>query len=281
MLKNLFITVLILIAFPRGSMGDTAPDATIEKEKPSVVAPSAIQKETIEAAPIEIVPGKKNTVKDVSSTQKKATGPSYPFIYENKNEDQLACKVTPFVEFGSENKKPVKKSNNLIRKAGSAVKAEGNFIQIIGRLVDENCLPLQGAVVEIWQADALGNYEWEYDQDSYWQIPLEGKDKNFLFSGTALTDNLGQFDFKTIFPGSKDESAPHVNIIVKLTGYEGLHTRMYFANHPGNNTDPVLTEMQGAAKEYLIARGKNIGQYEGRIYYFPVTISGISPYKRF
>lgn len=207
-----------------------------------------------------------------------------PTIKENEDIDQLACKVTPTIGPTHQNMKPIKKSNNLMRKAGSPSKASGNYIQITGIIIDENCLPIPGAVIEIWQADTNGNYEWEYDQLHHFDLPLEGRDKNFLFSGMAQADNRGQFYLMTIFPGSKDDYAPHINVIVKRHGYETLHTRMYFSQHPRNDSDPILSGASDSARRSMVAKGQALdpsGKTEGRLYYFPVTMRGIGAYKRF
>lgn len=219
-----------------------------------------------------------------SPAKEQKAGPPYPFIYENTDKDQLSCRTTTFVEPEYNNLKPTKKGNNLMRKPGSSVRASGNYIQINGIIVDENCLPIQDAVVEIWQTDTLGRYEWEYDTTSYWELPVSGKDNNFLFSGSAQTDNMGQFNILTIFPGSKEKNAPYINITIKRIGYDELHTRMYFADHPLNDTDPTLLLMNSTEKKSVIATGRNIdpkGKYEGRVFYFPITMAGISAYKRF
>lgn len=212
------------------------------------------------------------------------TGPPYPFIYNNQDTDQLDCKVTTFIAPEYPSKKTIKKSNNLMRKPGGPSRAGGNYVQIKGLVVDENCLPIQGTVIEIWQTDTTGKYEWEYDVKSHWEPEIAGRDNNFLFSGMAQTDNLGQFNFLTIFPGSKDENAPYINVIAKRTGYEDLHTRMYFGGHPRNDNDEFIKSLPEDSKNALIAPGKNIDpkeQHEGRAYYFPITMRGINGYKRF
>ena len=203
---------------------------------------------------------------------------------EIDDEKYVACKSTPFIEAEFKMEKPASKNNNLTRKPGSPNRAGGNLVEIIGYVKDVDCLPIQGAVVQIWQTDSKGNYEWEYDTQSYWESALEGKDVNFQFSGEAQTNNLGKFSFKTIFPGAKGDSAPLINFNIKGAGHKIHTTRMYFSGHPRNEKDPVLIKMKDYEKEKLIAKGKSINPakpYEGRIYLFPITIPGINPYKQF
>lgn len=215
--------------------------------------------------------------------EKEDEGP-LEFKYESFDKDQMACPATPYVETSNRNLRPTKKGNNLRQKQGSPLIAGGSFVLIRGRVADENCLPIQGAAIEIWQADKLGNYEWDYEQKSYWKEPLKGRDENFMFSGTAQTDNLGRFDFFTIMPGAKDQGAPHINIVVKRSGYNNLHTRMYFAGNANNATDHTLSIISEEDKKIIVANGRNINPqspYAGMEFLFPIILRGVSPYKRF
>lgn len=271
-------TILISFSPPHISKADTSIKETKEADTTKTINKNP---------PTQKIAGAKTSDSESVNDNKpkqNIVGPPYPFIYEKTDKDQLACKATTFIEPEYTNMKSIKKGNNLMRKPGSALRAGGNYIQINGIIVDENCLPIQGAVIEIWQTDANGRYEWEYDTTNYWELPTPGKDNHFLFSGSAQTDNLGEFNILTIFPGSKADNAPYINIIVKRVGYDELHTRMYFADHPRNDTDKTILSMNKEEKISVIAPGRNIdpkGVYEGRVYYFPITMTGISTYKRF
>jgi len=221
---------------------------------------------------------------DSDNSPKKAQGPAYPFVNETRGAEHLACNATPFIQPAFANKKPMSKGNNLMRKPGSPSRASGDYIQISGMVVDENCLPIQGVVLEIWQTDSHGHYEWEYDRESYWALPPAGKDNNFLYSGSAHTDNLGAFDFMTMMPASHDGDTPYINVIVKRAGYEELHTRIYFSGQALNDGDKSLAGLSDEGRAALVVKGKPLnmaGAYEGTAYYFPITLRGISPYKRF
>jgi len=240
-----------------------------------------ISKNKKEAAEEEQADNQSDKILDSDKASKKTEGPAYPFVNENSDTEHLACKVTPFIEPKFDNKKPMRKGNNLMRKPGSPSRASGDYIQLRGTVVDENCLPIQGVVVEIWQTDSHGHYEWEYDRESYWTLPPEGKDNNFLYSGSAHTDNLGEFDFMTMMPTARIDEAPYINVIVKREGYEELHTRMYFAGQPLNDSDKSLASLSEDGKASLVIKGKSLQAFEGKAFYFPITLRGISPYKRF
>src|SRR3989441_12578105 len=66
------------------------------------------------------------------------------------------------------------------------------FRSVTGRVVDEECRPVKGAMVEIWQANTRGRYTHVADPNP------APKDPNFLGFGEATTDADGKYSFKTI-----------------------------------------------------------------------------------
>jgi len=70
------------------------------------------------------------------------------------------------------------------------------------------CTALAGAVVDVWQCDALGAYSGASDPS------LNTKGKNFL-RGSQVTDSAGQVKFTTVFPGWYRGRAVHIHIKVR------------------------------------------------------------------
>src|SRR5208282_3906292 len=89
----------------------------------------------------------------------------------------------------------------------------GERVRLGGRIVAGDGKPVNDAVVEIWQANALGKYAHPEDaQDK----PIEAGFRGF---GRCLTDAKGGFRFTTIKPGSVPASggaaqAPHCVVTV-------------------------------------------------------------------
>ena len=71
----------------------------------------------------------------------------------------------------------------------------GERIVVSGRVLDENSRPLEGLLIEIWQANAAGRYNHRVDQHD---APL---DPNFTGAGRAITNGEGRYRFVTIRPG--------------------------------------------------------------------------------
>ncbi len=163
-------------------------------------------------------------------------------------------------------------SNNLRRLSGSAYFAQGNAINIIGRILDSNCVPVTGAKVEITQVDALGH-----------DVTHKERDKNFAGTGTAITDNLGRFSFFTVMPGPTNKRAPHIRFSVRHSDLPHFETEMFFADNFANHTDKVLHQhVKPGMVDLLLA--KYIG-YDTKnaidLYEFSITLTGTINYKTY
>ena len=121
--------------------------------------------------------------------------------------------------------------NNLRRDAGSGFEASGRPIVIKGKILDKFCLPVSNAQIEIWHPDADGAFPWEYDDYADF----------FLGYGVAYSNNLGEFSFLTIRPGSKNKRLPpYVSFRVTDSNLGKLSTRMYFPEETANRNDSGL-----------------------------------------
>jgi protocatechuate 3,4-dioxygenase, beta subunit len=133
---------------------------------------------------------------------------------------------------------------DLTRVKGRAGRAAGELIVVQGRVLDEACQPIVGALVEIWQANTHGRYDHEKDAGN--PRPL---DPNFQSWAEMPTDAEGRFRFRTIKPGSYpvgDDGwirPPHIHFRVSLRGYHELVTQMYFAGEALNDLDQIRKEL--------------------------------------
>lgn len=125
---------------------------------------------------------------------------------------------------------------------GSLAKAQGQVIYLHGTVIGSDCLPVAGALVEIWQACASGKYNHPSDPNT---APL---DPNFQYWGKAVTDAQGRYVFKSIIPGAYPagpgwDRPPHLHVKVSRLGYFELTSQMYFAGHPLNVKDRILLSL--------------------------------------
>lgn len=139
-------------------------------------------------------------------------------------------------------------ANDLTSVGGK--KAEGELIEITGRVVQLDGTGLDNAVLEIWQADREGGFD----------------NPGFFGWGRAATDADGNYLFKTIKPGAPRGRAPHINFLILYSGLmRQLQTVMFFSEAE----DPVLNAVQPAA-----LRKKLIATRSGNSYRFDIRLRG-------
>ena len=146
---------------------------------------------------------------------------------------------------------PLDRDNDLTFVNRSSQKALGEVILIQGRVRDESCQPVAGALVEIWQACTTGRYNHPGDSN-----PAE-LDPDFQYWGKATTNEQGEYGFKTIKPGSYPVNwfwtrPPHIHFTVHSRSHPQLTTQMYFAGEPLNAKDRLLREHPPAKQAQCI-----------------------------
>ncbi len=147
---------------------------------------------------------------------------------------------------------------DLTRIQGKEGQAKGQVIFVRGRILDEQCQPVENALVEIWQANDGGRYSHEGDSSN--PIPL---DPNFEGWGEMTTGTDGSYGFKTIKPGAYSFSdpevvenwrTPHIHFKVSRRGYHEIVTQMYFDGEKLNETDTILAELPEDERAQFILR---------------------------
>jgi protocatechuate 3,4-dioxygenase beta subunit len=157
----------------------------------------------------------------------------------------------PFYLNGYDRTKPVPVVNDLTVVPGATGAPEGTVIHVTGKVVDAECRPVKGAVVEIWQANARGRYVHAADPNP------APKDPNFLGIGQAITDDAGVYAFKTIRPGAYPVPGgwtrpSHVHFKVHGGFYHMMITQMYFAGDEHNQKDFLLNSLSKADQKRLV-----------------------------
>ena len=148
--------------------------------------------------------------------------------------------------------KPLDQDADLTVLSGKPGRAQGKIIHLTGRVLNRNGDPVQGAKVEMWQANSHGRYS--HPSDPY-AAPL---DPNFQGFGVQLTDAQGRFRFKTIKPGPYPSTegtwmrAPHIHF--HISGRKDRKvTQMFFEGEPLNDQDLLFKAIR-ANKEGVISK---------------------------
>ena len=100
----------------------------------------------------------------------------------------------------------------------------GHPLRLGLRAVDGACVPIPDAEVEVWHADASGDYSAFEDGGGGKD---EGPGTTFL-RGTQVTDTDGIVELRTIYPGWYRGRAVHIHVRVRVGGDLVLTSQMYF-----------------------------------------------------
>lgn len=167
----------------------------------------------------------------------------------------------------------------------------GVGLRLALQVVDANgCVPIGGARVDVWHADALGWYSGYAGQG-------DGRDgstvgQTFL-RGTQVTDTGGDVAFTTLYPGWYAGRTPHVHFKVILGQAHALTGQCYFpdalseyiyrgvapynargrSRDTSNRTDGVLAASGGGFASHVAIR-------EGEQGYLATLVVGIDPAAR-
>jgi protocatechuate 3,4-dioxygenase, alpha subunit len=132
--------------------------------------------------------------------------------------------------------------------------ARGEQVKVIFTVVDADGIPVNDAMIEIWQADAEGKYNHPEDtQDKAVDPACPG-------FGRMGTDANGVCEFDTVKPGQvpgpgNTLQAPHLNVSVFARGVlKRLATRVYFGDDPANDHDPILALVPADRRSTLLAQ---------------------------
>ncbi len=133
----------------------------------------------------------------------------------------------------------------------------GERIIVYGKLMDERGKGIEGALIEIWQANSAGRYR--HTKDNY----IGPLDPNFGGCGRTITGKDGHYEFRTIKPGPypwpngiNDWRPSHIHFSLFGPGFsQRLITQMYFEGDPLIKICPIVNTIPDKeAIDLLIAR---------------------------
>lgn len=156
-----------------------------------------------------------------------------------KNDDPH-CAVTPHQELGPfppmKFRTQADHDIDLTHVAGKTGQATGKLIRVEGSILDADCNPVKGAVVEVWQANHYGKYNHEFD-------PNGTDDPYFQGWAQAVANDKGNYSFTTILPGIYGKRTRHIHFKVARRGFHELVTQLYFDGEERNKTDGLLNAL--------------------------------------
>ena len=137
-------------------------------------------------------------------------------------------------------------------KCVAGPQAGGERAWITFRVLDGDGVPVNDAMLEIWQADSNGKYNHPDDMQP------KKLDPGWRGFGRVATGEDGTCVLETIRPGCVGpgtQQAPHLTIAVFARGMlKPLYTRVYFTGDAANDEDSILGLVPPERRETLLAR---------------------------
>lgn len=147
--------------------------------------------------------------------------------------------------------RPMEQDFDLTRLKGHSDRAKGQVLDLVGRVTGRDGKPAANALVELWQANAVGRYDHPNETEN--DLPL---DPNFQGYATQRTDGQGRFRFLTIKPAPYKQGRmmrpAHIHFKFKNAA-DDLTTQMYFPGDRYLATDFVFRG-QSTTNSPLLAR---------------------------
>jgi protocatechuate 3,4-dioxygenase beta subunit len=101
---------------------------------------------------------------------------------------------------------------------------KGQLVDLSGAVLTRTCRTVPGALVDLWHADASGEYD----------------NAGFRHRGHVFADGEGRFRFRTIRPARYTGRTPHYHVKVQAANRPVLTTQLYFPDEPGNARDRLF-----------------------------------------
>lgn len=160
------------------------------------------------------------------------------------------------------------KDFDLTQIEGHENSALGKPILIEGHVLDLVGSSIEGATIELWQANAAGKY-WHPRDPNPALI-----DENFQGWAIVKSGEQGRFRFKTIMPGVYPVAngwsrPPHIHFKVFKQGYQELTTQMYFPDEPLNKVDRLLQRKNISQQQAMTATYLN---NDSNAYYYKIVL---------
>ena len=102
----------------------------------------------------------------------------------------------------------------------------GTRLLLSGTVVTTACQPVARALVDLWQADADGEYD----------------NSGFRLRGHVFTDDQGRYQFDTVVPGLYPGRTRHLHVKAQAPNGRVLTTQLYFPGEPQNARDGIYRE---------------------------------------
>lgn len=110
------------------------------------------------------------------------------------------------------------------QKANFREDGPGPALLLTGIVLNTNCQPIPGALLDFWHADDSGAYD----------------NQGYRFRGHQFADENGRYQLQTILPGLYPGRTRHIHVRVQPPNGPILTTQLYFARERQNQRDGLF-----------------------------------------
>ena len=164
-----------------------------------------------------VLPGSLPTVVPESTATSPAAAEAVPTLPPTPEctdlDDTLAQTAGPYYT-------PNTPERQNLREEGMA----GTPLVITGRVLNNDCTPVAGAILDFWHADDSGQYD----------------NVGFRLRGHQFTDAEGNYRLETIVPGLYPGRTRHIHVIVQGKDTRQLTTQLYWPHEAANARDGIF-----------------------------------------
>lgn len=152
-----------------------------------------------------------------------------PVVVETETTVPTMLEPTPYCDDGDEPTiaqaaGPFYSPNTPERSSFWDDRTNGTKLVVTGRVLQTNCEPMAGAVLDFWHADEQGDYD----------------NATYRFRGHQFTDAQGNYRLETIMPGLYPGRTRHIHVKVQGPNTAVLTTQLYFPDEPSNDDDGIF-----------------------------------------
>lgn len=137
---------------------------------------------------------------------------------------------------------PAESDADLTMLKGHSKRAQGQVIEIVGRILDQKGNPIAGARLDLWQANALGRYAHPGDPAT---APL---DPDFQGYASIVSDARGDWRIVTVKPAGYDSPIghrpPHIHFDIRGQTHRNV-AQLYFPEDAEGNAKDLLYKSLG------------------------------------
>ena len=101
----------------------------------------------------------------------------------------------------------------------------GRLFELSGQVLTRSCLPVSGALLDMWHANESGDYD----------------NTGFIYRGHIFSDAEGRYRFRTIVPAPYPGRTRHYHLKVQAPNRPILTTQLYFPGEQLNIFDDFYT----------------------------------------